>query len=47
MTIWEEYDLWEEQMFKESVMRSLPYGKEVECLMFNDAENEEDDFRAV
>lgn len=42
MTVWEEYDLWEEQMHKESVMRTLPYGEEVECLTFND---EEDDLR--
>ena len=42
MGIWEEYELWAEQAFKESRMRSLPYGEEVGCLMFND---EEDDIR--
>lgn len=42
MGIWEGYELWAEQAFKDSVMRSLPYGEEVECLIFND---EEDDIR--
>ena len=42
MGIWEEYELWAEQSFKDSVMRSLNYGEEVECLTFND---EEDDIR--
>lgn len=40
MGIWEEYDLWEEQMFKESVMRSLPYGEEVECHIDTEIEDE-------
>ena len=44
MSIWEEYELWEAQQFLESVMRTLPYGEEVECLIINDEENDIRDF---